>query len=1322
MNLSHTPEVRHRFIATRVLAVFTVICCLSFIAVSAQAEAQESGASGGGGFPDSRVFAFGSMEDRGEYIYCFAHVTSDAAQPERLLPGNERCFKEKNGVEQFSIGSSVSGAQARSQTIIGMHFDGLHYTPPSLTILGENCDGGVLTLKGYWRDRIESTFNGCSIIEHYSDTTNRAFSGNSYISTGLGDNMGASLQNSVESISYSGTSTPSTRVVAFEVTQGIQDWRNSIKLVRGKEAVARVFIETVGSTSARSEVSGALYYTVAGETESQPISPMNYGGKIIVLNNVTARRNNPDSSLNFIIPATILSTTEGDTSVSFRFVPTGVSQLDCSLCSTSVTYTYVPETEIYFAPVTITTGTEPNIRTVNPPTENDLNEQYSRIQSLMPFPQSRYIPSTLSGSYHVKDTNDLSTINNALLTLLMRTTSRDPNSLILGIISGAPPRNTPRGKAKLNENSSPSNYFDNAAVTFDGNLKGNISYGYDRNTASHEIGHLFEQRHPARVASQVGDKPPPAGFCGAEGFAGDDPYPHQVASSSLEGGWLPAIGPTGSSQSEIWGFDTRLAQLNLGNRHFSYGIIKALLTSVDPAHNASFMSYCIVTSSLSQRLWMDAFHYDRIISEMENRATTTTTTTPPIPFPGIPPTTTTLPVVFISGTVQSHPITSTPGVRTFADVVFGPMFSSHSSTLRPPPISSRLHLEMYDDLGNTLVSIPVNLWGSENSGHLNIQEDSEEFFFAAEVSNPPEYKSFALVEYTENSDNIVSGAETSASSILAEVKKSDNAPTVSINTPKVGQTFGGDKVRLSWSGSDADGDTLTYRVFYSANGGVSYDVVELDTTETSLTLDRSILPGSDNAKFKVSVSDGASSTYSESPAFSVKANPPSVQIITPSSNAVFTGSQGFALNAMGYDREDSILPSSAFQWHSSIDGEIGRGSYISLSAAELTPGTHEITVKVIDTSGMVATAVQNIQIKLVSEIPEAISDTAAVDLNETKYINVLYNDIDSEGDVNFSLFEITEAPELGDAKIELSPEFIWTIKYSGNTRGKDSLKYQICDGIDRCSEATLTIDVGLSECTILGTENADTLSGTSGNDIICGLGGDDLIRGSGGNDIIWGGEGDDTIYGGPGDDTIYGEIGEDEISGNRGNDKLFGGENRDTIYGNTGNNLVYGGSGADSIYGGNGNDIIEGNEGNDEINGGHGSDTIKGDEGEDSIRGSNGNDQIWGGKGNDSLNGGNGDDTIFGEEGSDTITGGNGNDNLYGGTEADTLYGNDGDDTIEGNEGDDQIRGGDGRDTLNGGKGSDTIRSNSGADTIDNIEENDVILGEDDRSNSIDSR
>jgi Ca2+-binding RTX toxin-like protein len=95
-------------------------------------------------------------------------------------------------------------------------------------------------------------------------------------------------------------------------------------------------------------------------------------------------------------------------------------------------------------------------------------------------------------------------------------------------------------------------------------------------------------------------------------------------------------------------------------------------------------------------------------------------------------------------------------------------------------------------------------------------------------------------------------------------------------------------------------------------------------------------------------------------------------------------------------------------------------------------------------------------------------------------------------------------------------------------------------------DATDTLGVTVSPCTIRGTTRSNILNGTAGNDVICGLGGNDRINGKAGNDLILGGAGADTLIGGAGRDTLRGEAGSDLIEArDRARDVADGGAGRD---------------------------------------------------------------------------------------------------------------------------------------------------------------------------------
>ena len=378
------------------------------------------------------------------------------------------------------------------------------------------------------------------------------------------------------------------------------------------------------------------------------------------------------------------------------------------------------------------------------------------------------------------------------------------------------------------------------------------------------------------------------------------------------------------------------------------------------------------------------------------------------------------------------------------------------------------------------------------------------------------------------------------------------------------------------------------------------------------------------------------SVFIETPPPSVTEHPPRIEIQKPESGVVFAEAQGFLLEATGYDREDDELPSEAINWLSSIDGNLGTGWYLVLSAADLPLGTHTITLSVADSDQMTSTESIEITINDRNSLPVTNEDEAFGGLEKSIIIDVLANDIDVEGDFRRSSLRIERHPRLGTAEVVTTERGMPVIEYSPITGGEETFTYSICDGIYRCDTAEVTVI--FPDCTITGTSGNDNLIGTSGDDVICGLDGNDVIDGKGGNDLIYAGfgedtvygrTGDDTIYGGPGNDIIYGGSGDDLISGHKGNDTIYGDFGDDTIWGGWGGDIIYGGSEADEVYGEAGNDTLYGSEGPDTIHGDLGDDTIYGGPGDDTIEGNEGADTIYANQISDIILELTAEDTVF---------------------------------------------------------------------------------------------
>ncbi len=197
------------------------------------------------------------------------------------------------------------------------------------------------------------------------------------------------------------------------------------------------------------------------------------------------------------------------------------------------------------------------------------------------------------------------------------------------------------------------------------------------------------------------------------------------------------------------------------------------------------------------------------------------------------------------------------------------------------------------------------------------------------------------------------------------------------------------------------------------------------------------------------------------------------------------------------------------------------------------------------------------------------------------------------------------------------------------------------------------------------------VDGTAGNDLIDAsyvdaqgdrIDANDNLAGNN-DDIVLAGAGDDTVVSGAGNDQVYGGSGNDSVAAGAGNDVVLGEAGNDTLSGEAGDDSLDGGAGDDRLFGGLGNDTLRGEDNNDSLDGGAG---------DDALYGGFGNDTLSGGAGNDLLDGGADNDLLTGGDGNDTLIGGPGIDTLQGGADRDTFFGGAGD-VIDGGEGGDDF-------------------------------------------------
>jgi hypothetical protein len=199
---------------------------------------------------------------------------------------------------------------------------------------------------------------------------------------------------------------------------------------------------------------------------------------------------------------------------------------------------------------------------------------------------------------------------------------------------------------------------------------------------------------------------------------------------------------------------------------------------------------------------------------------------------------------------------------------------------------------------------------------------------------------------------------------IYRLEKSAKAPAVSVDLLGGGSPVTGEAT-VTWSSSYGDSSNLTHDVYYSPDGGASWQLVGYGLTDTSAFIDGALLPGSDEALIRVVSSDGLNSGQAESPPFEVPLHAPTVEILPPDQDSEpwETGHPNL-LAAAAEDVEDGLLPPEAFGWGSDLDGDLGTGNAVYVALSE---GVHEITVVVRDSDGQEASAQTEI---IVSKAPE----------------------------------------------------------------------------------------------------------------------------------------------------------------------------------------------------------------------------------------------------------------------------------------------------------------------------------------------------------------
>jgi hypothetical protein len=206
--------------------------------------------------------------------------------------------------------------------------------------------------------------------------------------------------------------------------------------------------------------------------------------------------------------------------------------------------------------------------------------------------------------------------------------------------------------------------------------------------------------------------------------------------------------------------------------------------------------------------------------------------------------------------------------------------------------------------------------------------------------------------------------------VVANEAVSASAPTVSsvvLAGPPSG--FGGE-VSLSWSGSDADGDALSYDVLISRDGGVNFTPLIVGSTATTATVETARIGGG-SVRLRVVAKDGVHTGFADSAAFSIPDKTPEVRIVLPGVEDVYVG-QAVNFEASVSDPQDGSLPAASIVWRLGAR-TLATGRRITVG--DFPAGLNEVSVTATNSLGLSATAY--LELRAVPRTPPAAPVIAA---------------------------------------------------------------------------------------------------------------------------------------------------------------------------------------------------------------------------------------------------------------------------------------------------------------------------------------------------------
>lgn len=189
--------------------------------------------------------------------------------------------------------------------------------------------------------------------------------------------------------------------------------------------------------------------------------------------------------------------------------------------------------------------------------------------------------------------------------------------------------------------------------------------------------------------------------------------------------------------------------------------------------------------------------------------------------------------------------------------------------------------------------------------------------------------------------------------VLAVRSVSPSAPTVAdVRLPGAPNPVNG-VVNVEWTASDPDGDTLTYDLSASRDGGQTFRPIVLGIATNHVSLDTSMLGGGTN-RLRIVASDGVNTASAESAPFSVPARPPVPWITSPLDGFAVDWGQLVSFGLEIKDLQDEFIPDDRIAWSNQY-GQLGTGRRFQTDRLQV--GENQVRVTVTNSLGVAGSTV-----------------------------------------------------------------------------------------------------------------------------------------------------------------------------------------------------------------------------------------------------------------------------------------------------------------------------------------------------------------------------